>query len=98
MSANEEFGAAVRDARTDSRVTQRALARIMTGLGFPWAQATVAQVESGHRKLRLDEAVALRDAINVDLYALTGSPSKSAYAEGRAAGISDARLALDRLT
>lgn len=57
---------AIRRARMDKGWTQEDLAAAMRMKGFGWRQSTVALVEAGKRRLGLQEAAALADALGVE--------------------------------
>lgn len=52
--------------RQQADLSQADLAKAMTRAGWTWHQQTVLKVEKGHRPLRLAEALALADALDVD--------------------------------
>jgi len=62
---NAEIGEEVREARIAVGASQQELADLMRKRGFEWSQATVWSVEKGKRALRLNEAVALSEMLNV---------------------------------
>lgn len=65
------FGARVRAVRERKGLSQNAMSLHMQVVhGFPWHQTTVAKTEAGERPIKLAEAVALADALDVRLFAL----------------------------
>jgi transcriptional regulator with XRE-family HTH domain len=58
-TANERFGANLRDLRQRQGMSQAELARQMTEAGFPWHQSTVYRVEQGRQAVTYWEARAL---------------------------------------
>lgn len=65
----------VRHYREKKGITQDELAELMTGFGFGWSQATVWKVEQQKRPVRLGEAQALAEALQVPLWSnLTADP------------------------
>lgn len=63
----------LRARRLAKNLTQSALAREMSNMGFPWHPTTVARLESAERDLSLDEAVALAGLLGVSLVDLIRS-------------------------
>lgn len=60
-SDEKEVGSALAVLRAGVGMSQAELARQMLARGWQWAQATVTNVESGTRPLRLREAATLAD-------------------------------------
>lgn len=67
------FTKALRAVRQDRDLSQTDVAEYMRALGFPWAQNTVHQVEVGARPIRLAEALALNDFLELRDYKAIGS-------------------------
>jgi transcriptional regulator with XRE-family HTH domain len=63
----QRFAANLRGVREDSRMSQYALAQEMSERGWPWRQQTVARVETGQRMVRLGEATAIAEILQVPL-------------------------------
>lgn len=57
----------VRELREARGWSQRALASQMHSRGFNWLQSTAAKVEAADRPVRVDEAVALAELLEVDI-------------------------------
>ncbi len=65
------FGARVREVRERRGLSQHQVSLEMQVFhGFPWHQTTVAKTEAGERPIKLAEAVALADALDVRLFTL----------------------------
>jgi len=58
-AATLQFAANLRAARRVLGLTQSDVAGRMRNQGFPWTQGSVAQIESGHREVRLAEGEAV---------------------------------------
>jgi transcriptional regulator with XRE-family HTH domain len=63
-------GARVREMRQANRYSQAGLADAMRGHGFSWHQNTVFRVETGRRRLSLEEGAALAAIFTVPLVSL----------------------------
>jgi hypothetical protein len=61
----QRFAANLREAR--GTMSQYTLAREMQDRGWPWRQQTVARVEAGQRMVRLGEATAIAEILQVPL-------------------------------
>jgi hypothetical protein len=61
----QRFAANLREAR--GTMSQYTLAREMQDRGWPWRQQTVARVETGQRMVRLGEATAIAEILQVPL-------------------------------
>lgn len=72
--AEAMFGLNFRHARERAGLSQTELAKRMSTLGFRWHQATVYKVESGDRPVKLGEALALENMLQVPLRELTAPP------------------------
>lgn len=73
MSEQEKLvGEKVKAFREAARMSQQDLANSMRASGFKWAQATVWNVESGDRPLRLTEAAGVAKHCGVDPAAFFG--------------------------
>ena len=57
----------LRDLRTTSGLTQSQMATAMSARGLSMVQSTIANIEAGHRPVRLNEAAALAAILGVDL-------------------------------
>jgi transcriptional regulator with XRE-family HTH domain len=64
----------VRDLRTKAGLTQSQMAAEMTARGFSMVQSTIANIEAGHRPVRLNEAVALAAVVGAELPELLLDP------------------------
>jgi len=62
-----QFGARLREIRTNKKIPQAALAARMTALGWTWHQSTVHRVEAGSQPVRLGEAASLAAILATDL-------------------------------
>jgi transcriptional regulator with XRE-family HTH domain len=66
----------VRDLRTKAGLTQSQMAAEMTARGFSMVQSTIANIEAGHRPVRLNEAVALAAVLGAELPELLLDPTE----------------------
>lgn len=66
----------LREARERISLSQTDLAKRMSALGFRWHQATVYKVENGDRPVKLGEALALSEMLEIPLRDLTAPPEK----------------------
>lgn len=76
------FAESMRRAREKAGVSQQALAERMVDAGFPWRQSTVHSVERGGRRVQLNEAVAIADALDISLYEALGWQDADAAENG----------------
>lgn len=76
-AADETFGAAIREARERSRITQAQLAEEMKYRGFDFHQQTVYKIESGKRKVTVGEALALAELVEVPIEVLAARSEDS---------------------
>jgi hypothetical protein len=60
----EVLAANLRSLRDRRKFTQGDLAEDMQRLGFPWVRETVGQIETGRRRVALEEALALSVVLN----------------------------------
>lgn len=67
MTTDSSIGQFLRDQRARWECSQQAVAQEMRDRGFDWAQATVSSVENGKRPLRLTEAIALAEFLDIEL-------------------------------
>jgi FtsZ-interacting cell division protein YlmF/DNA-binding XRE family transcriptional regulator len=67
----QRFAANLRAAREASGVSQERLADEMAARGWPWRQQTVTRVENGRRMVRLGEAKAVAEILDMSLDQLT---------------------------
>ena len=63
-------GLQVRGLRQAAGLSQQFIAQEMTARGFGWRQTTVSKTEAADRPLRVDEAAALADLLDVPLSTL----------------------------
>lgn len=81
-SPSAVFARRMREARERADMSQVVLARGITlRLGVTVDQTTVARMERGERGIRLDEAVAIADVLNVPLARLLGDSDSQQAAE-----------------
>jgi ribosome-binding protein aMBF1 (putative translation factor) len=81
-----EIGQKVADARSFMGMSQNELAEHLTARGLPFYQTTVSRIEDGARPLRLNEAVVVAAALNVNVMNLLGTVETSTaeyWQEGR---------------
>jgi transcriptional regulator with XRE-family HTH domain len=64
----------VRDLRVKAGLTQSQMAAEMTARGFSMVQSTIANIEAGHRPVRLNEAAALAAVLGAVLPELLLDP------------------------
>lgn len=95
-SLNRAFAAAVRKRRETLGLSQSELGRRMGELGLPWHAMTVARTESGARPIRLDEADALAQILNVPLQQLLQDPVRQR--RSRTIRIRDLEVQLTRIS
>jgi transcriptional regulator with XRE-family HTH domain len=69
---DEAIGQRVRERREQLRLSQAHIAMKMNLKGHQWHQTTVAKTETGERPLRLTEALALAEALFVQLSVFLG--------------------------
>jgi transcriptional regulator with XRE-family HTH domain len=62
---DRNVAANVRTYREAAAISQEELAQRVTDRGFGFSQATVWKIESGHRPIRISEAVAIADALGL---------------------------------
>lgn len=74
--AEAMFALNLREARERMSLSQADLAKRMSALGFRWHQATVYKVENGDRPVKLGEALALAEMLQVPLRELTAPPER----------------------
>lgn len=67
ISLPEAIGSSIRAYRTKEGLAQEELARLTSSAGMPWTRATVASIETGRRKLSLDELFGLSIVCGVPL-------------------------------
>jgi transcriptional regulator with XRE-family HTH domain len=70
MLASQVLVGQIQKQRKQQRLSQEALAKRMTHVGFPMGQTTVSTIEAGRRYLLLDEAVAFAAVLGVSLVSL----------------------------
>lgn len=76
---DQNFGRNVRAYREAAQVSQEELARRMTERGYGFSQATVWKIEQNKRDVRIGEAVALADALDLSPWlTLTTEPRQFA--------------------
>ena len=68
----ETLAERVERLRLAASLSQTTLAKAMKGLGFPWYQGTVYRVESGQRKVPMQEVPALAGVLGVKVDDLLG--------------------------
>jgi transcriptional regulator with XRE-family HTH domain len=74
LTAEQHFGAQVKEAREVSGWTQEALARhLQQASGIGLSQTAITRLEQGKRPIRLNEASALAKLFGLDLQALSGT-------------------------
>ena len=61
------LAANLKGLRERKQLTQADIAGEMVGLGFPWLRETVGQIETGRRRVALEEALALSVVLNDEL-------------------------------
>ncbi|MEZ2390862.1 helix-turn-helix domain-containing protein [bacterium RCC_150] len=66
-SAEESFGASVSAIRTSLDLSQREFAARLTEKGMPVDASAVSRIEKGTRSVRLVEAMAIAEVLDVDL-------------------------------
>jgi transcriptional regulator with XRE-family HTH domain len=72
-AASEVVGRQVEAARKGLRISQTELARKLKDLGVPMRQVTIARLESGDRRISVDEVFAIATALSVNpLFLLSG--------------------------
>ncbi|WP_181137585.1 helix-turn-helix domain-containing protein [Rathayibacter sp. AY1D1] len=71
---DRSFGAAVRLARVEARLSQEEVAGRVTEVGYEMSQATVGKIERGERKVTIGEAEALAAALETSTSALVRGP------------------------
>lgn len=88
------IGETIRRERERLGLSQDALADGMVARGFPFHQATVYKIEKSTRPVRVEEAVALAELLNMSLSELVGVPGMAdeAVIERRQAQLELARL------
>jgi transcriptional regulator with XRE-family HTH domain len=80
-TAADRFAANMRLRRELRGWSQRQLAEALVDLGHPtFRQQTVAEIESGYRQVKLDEALALSRALGISVDGLIRPPELSARA------------------
>lgn len=75
----------VREFRERSGLSQEELAQRMSERGFGFSQATVWKIESGQRTVKISEAVALSDVLDLRWMDLTAEPDVSRHQAALAA-------------
>lgn len=75
-AAETYFARNLREWRNERGMSQEELARQMAELGFPFHQGTIYKIETGARRVRLDEATVLAKVLGLDLDMLTAEPDK----------------------
>lgn len=63
----DAFADQVRDYRSRAGLSQRALSALLAGQGFELDPTGLSRIESGERRPRLDEAVALSKALRFEI-------------------------------
>jgi transcriptional regulator with XRE-family HTH domain len=77
-SIDKNFAANLREYREAHGISQDELAQRMTRYGFAFSQATIWKIEQGKRPVKISEAVALADAVDVPRWRdLTIEPDSS---------------------
>jgi len=76
-SADERLGANLRIMRERLKISQSALAEVMTARGFPWHQSTVARTEAGKQAVRIGEVEALAAIFGISVERLLGTPEEA---------------------
>lgn len=79
-SIDERVGVNLRAYREAAGLSQEELAQRMVERGFGFSQATVWKIESGHRPIKISEAVALADALQLRGWnSLTQDPTQARH-------------------
>ncbi len=68
------FAENLRAAREHAGMSQSTLAGIMSDLGYPFHQQTIARIEAGERKVEVEEAFALARSVRADVEILLRPP------------------------
>lgn len=72
------IGRTIRGKREERRMSQRHLVEVLNeDYGLAWHQTTLAKAEAGERPVRLSEALALADALDVPIEMLTPISSQA---------------------
>lgn len=95
MDISQAFAAHLRRRREQLGMTTRTLAETMHQNGFPWHHATVYQVETGRRPLKLNEAWFLAHHLGMPLIDDPALPAL--YDKTLVADLDDARKRIDEL-
>lgn len=77
---DRDFGIAVRENRLRQGMHQEALSESVTRLGYPLSQATIGKIERGERKVTIGEALAIGDALALDLTWIIPKPNSPRFA------------------
>lgn len=67
----EQFGATVQKVRTQLGISQRKFAELLTEKGMPVDASAVSRIEKGSRSVRLVEAMAIAEVLDMTLESLT---------------------------
>lgn len=87
----------MRAARQEKGISQVKLAQEMTARGWPWAQQTVTNIESGQRMIRLGEAMAVSEILGRNVIMLMASTRETAAVTMLATSISRAKSAYGQI-
>ncbi|WP_183418171.1 helix-turn-helix domain-containing protein [Microbacterium proteolyticum] len=88
-TTNDVFAAWIKRGRTSAGLSQEDLARRMRDRGHEFVQQTIARIESRNRRVSLGEAVALADALDLNL---------ALFAEHDPASRASMRMQIERQT
>ena len=96
--SERRFAENLRTAREDKGVSQVKLAQEMAARGWPWRQQTVTRVESGHRMVRLGEALAVAEILGTNVVMLTASTRETSAVQLLAESTSRVKEAFGQIT
>lgn len=82
MTVSDRIRARLRDALTDRKLSQRAVAdRLQKFTGETWSQPKVGKVLKGKVKLKVDAMVVLADLVGISLVELVRDPGREFVAD-----------------